>query len=152
MSPPLDPAARQAVYESCLDASFARTGACVGLIVSAQADAWTGVATSSRDHLANSDSEKARNLSRMVGGRRFQELDRRLRQELLSMDGAILIGHTGSVHAVGAILQIPGGSIGGGRLAAARALAPLGVGIKVSQDGGILGFRGNRPTPSFYVM
>ena len=36
---------------------------------------------------------------------------------------------------------MPGGSSGGGRRAAAQALSTYGVGIKVSADGGIEGFK-----------
>jgi len=79
-------------------------------------------------------------------------LDRRLRQELVAIDGATLIDHKGTILAVGAILKIAGGSTGGGRLAAAKALSKLGVGIKVSQDGGITGFHDGNAEPKFIVM
>jgi hypothetical protein len=59
------------------------------------------------------------------------------------VDGATVIDHQGSLLAVGAIVQVPGGSTGGGRLAAAKALSRLGLGVKVSQDGGIRGYRPN---------
>jgi hypothetical protein len=92
----------------------------------------------------------------MIGCNKFQELDRRFRQELLAIDGATLIGHDGTVLAVGAILKIEGGSTGGGRLAAAQTLSQYGLGIKVSQDGPIQGFRsepGVLPSePVFSVM
>ena len=52
----------------------------------------------------------------------------------------------------GAILKIPGGSTSGGRLAAAKTLKDLGLGIKVSQDGGITGYRVGRNEPAFQVM
>jgi len=54
--------------------------------------------------------------------------------------------------AVGAILKIPGGSSGGGRLAAAIELSKLGLGIKVSQDGGILMFHDGKKEPIISVM
>ena len=56
---------------------------------------------------------------------------------MLALDGAVVIKHTGEVIAVGAIVQVPGGSTGGGRKAAATELSKLGVGIKVSADGPI---------------
>jgi hypothetical protein len=143
---------RMPVYESCLDASSARTGACIGVVTSGHFSQWRGVATSEDDWVANPISNKARSIARMLNGRPFHQLDRRLRQELLAVDGATLIDHTGVVLAVGAILQIPGGSTGGGRLAAAKALAKLGLGIKVSQDGPIQGFRGDELNPAFLVM
>ena len=88
----------------------------------------------------------------MIAGRRFQDLDRRLRQELLAIDGATLIDQEGELLAVGAILKIPGGSTGGGRLAAAIELSTLGLGVKVFQDGGISGFHDGNKEPIFRVM
>jgi len=131
---------RRAVYESCLDASFARTGACVGIVNSTNAASWQTLATSRADHLA-ADSPKALALAAMIKQRKWYELDRRLRQELLAIDGATLLDHNGDLLAVGAILRVPGGSTGGGRLAAAKELSALGLGVKVSQDGGIRAFR-----------
>jgi hypothetical protein len=88
----------------------------------------------------------------MIGAQTFQQLDRRLRQEVLAIDGATLLDHHGRILAAGAILQIEGGSTGGGRLSAAKALAKLGLGIKVSQDGGILGFQDEEEEAKFAVM
>jgi hypothetical protein len=102
------------------------------------------------------DSIKTKALAQMIGVMKFQDLDRRFRQELLAIDGATLIGHDGTVLAVGAILRIEGGSTGGGRIAAAKTLSQYGLGIKVSQDGPIEGFRsvpGELPDkPTFSAM
>ncbi len=141
---------RQAVYESCLDASFARTGACIGLITSTHAARVKTLVPKAEDHLNPAVSVKAKAIAKMIKGEPFQRLDRRLRQELLAIDGATVLSNDGRILAVGAILRIDGGSTGGGRLAAARALAELGVGIKVSQDGGIQGFRKDKEC--FVVM
>jgi hypothetical protein len=131
---------RRAVYQTCLDASFARTGACIGVVSSSRGDKWRKMVDKD-DHIAPAQSIKARAVVKAVRGAKFHELDRRLRQELVAIDGATIISHEGDLRAVGAILKIPGGSTGGGRLAAAKELGSLGVGIKVSQDGGIVGFR-----------
>lgn len=145
-------AVRKGVYETCLDASFARTGACIGVVTSPHIGKWTEIATSKADYLSWEQSPKARAISRMIGQRCFEDLDRRFRQELVAIDGATLLDGFGNVLAVGAILKIPGGSTGGGRLAAARALSTLGLGIKVSQDGGIVGFHDGVEKPIFQVM
>jgi hypothetical protein len=144
-------AVRRAVYESCLDASFAERGACIGVVTRGQASRWEEVVISS-DRLRTKGSLKARTLDLLIGGRSFFELDRRLRLELLSIDGALVLDHRGKVLAAGAILKIPGGSTGGGRLAAARVLASLGLGIKVSQDGSVVCFRGDDTEPVFSLM
>lgn len=157
MKLPRNTALRTAIYESALDASFARSGAAIGVVMSAHlASHWRRIATKKKDYLATVNSDKARALRTVVGQTRFHNLDRRCRQEILAIDGATLISHSGIVLAVGAILRIKGGSTGGGRLAAALELSRLGLGIKVSQDGPIRGYRGSfrtrAKTPSFLLM
>jgi hypothetical protein len=119
MGGPRNPELRQAVYASCLDASFAGTGACLGILAADASSRLKEIAPEAADHLLPQGSAKARLLQQAINGRPFQALDRRLRQEILAIDG----------------------SSGGGRRAAAVALAAYGVGIKVSADGGIEGFR-----------
>ncbi|MHB1076432.1 hypothetical protein [Thiobacillus sp.] len=143
---------RKAIYESCLDASFARTGACIGVVTSKNTNKWKEIVPSEADHLQEQTSAKSKTISKIIGNKKFQDLDRRLRQELLAIDGATILSYEGTVLAVGAILRIPGGSTGGGRLAAAKALSNLGLGIKISQDGGIQGFYGDSPAPQFSIM
>ncbi|WP_417626369.1 hypothetical protein [Pararhodobacter aggregans] len=140
MRVPRDRGIRIALYETALDASFARSGACLGVVSSGSAGSWEKVIAET-DRLDLKASVKSKALSKVVAGRKFHELDRTLRQELVAIDGATVITHEGKVLAVGAILQIDGGSTGGGRTAAARALARLGLGIKISQDGGITAYR-----------
>lgn len=156
MKCPHDHDVRKAVYASCLDASFARTGACVGIMTSGDSWKLSKVAPKVEDHIQKQKSPKARLIKRMVGEKKFHEIDRRLRQELLAIDGATIIDHEGIVLAVGAILRIEGGSSGGGRLAAAIELSKYGTGIKVSQDGGIRGFYRCASQadvkPAFFVM
>jgi hypothetical protein len=141
MGGPRSQALRQAVYASCLDASFAGTGACLGILNAEATARLREIAPEPADHLPAQHSAKARLLQRAINGQPFYALDRRLRQEILAIDGATILDHNGQILAAGAILKVPGGSSGGGRRAAAVALAALGVGIKVSADGGIEGFR-----------
>jgi hypothetical protein len=151
MGGPRDLELKRAVYASCLDASFAGTGACIGILNADATARLKEIAPEPADHLLPQRpgkasplpqrSAKARLLQRAIDGRPFHALDRRLRQEILAIDGATILDHTGQLLAAGAILKVPGGSSGGGRRAAAVALAAYGVGIKVSADGGIEGFR-----------
>jgi hypothetical protein len=151
MGGPRDPELRRAVYASCLDASFAGTGACLGILNADATPRLKEIAPEPADHLLPQppgkaqpipqSSAKARLLQRAINGQPFHALDRRLRQEILAIDGATILDHTGQLLAAGAILKVPGGSRSGGRRAAALALAAYGVGIKVSADGGIEGFR-----------
>jgi len=87
---------------------------------------------------------KTANLIKIINGRKFQDLDRKLRLELLGIDGATIIDYDGNILAVGAIIKIEAGSLGGGRLAAAKTLSNYGISIKVSADGSIEGFRMDR--------
>ena len=87
---------------------------------------------------------KTANLLRIINGRKFQELSRKLRQELIGIDGATIIDYEGNILAVGAIIKIEAGSVGGGRLAAAKTLSNYGISMKISADGRIEGFRTDR--------
>jgi hypothetical protein len=137
---------RKAIYETALDASFTRSGACIGVIAAGSIKLAQDTIAEA-DWLSTGHSNKAKAIACIVNERKFHELDRTLRQELVAIDGATVIDHEGNVVAVGAILKMKGGSTGGGRTAAAKQLALLGLGVKISQDGGISGYRrdGNNP-------
>ena len=77
----------------------------------------------------------------LINCKKFYELDRQLRQDLLAIDGATIVDSEGDIVAVGAIIQIEAGSSGGGRLAATKTLSKYGVAIKISADGMIEGYR-----------
>ena len=87
---------------------------------------------------------KSATLIKIISGKKFQELDRKLRQELIAMDGATVIDYDGKLLAVGAIIKIEAGSTGGGRLAAAKTLSNYGIAIKISNDGTMQGFKMDR--------
>jgi hypothetical protein len=135
-------AIKTAIYETMLDVSFARSGGCLAVVGNGNVGKLAGVVSPS-DRLEppspHAPSIKGKLLAAAVGAN-FPKLDRRLRAELLAMDGATVIDHLGKIIAVGAIVQIQAGSSGGGRLAAARTLGKLGLGVKISQDGGVKGF------------
>ena len=144
---------RRAVYQTCLDVSFARTGGCIGVVLNefVRKSAWHDLVPRVDDRM-KSTSIKARTITSGTQARAFQHLDRRTRAELLAIDGATLLDQEGQFLAVGAILKIPGGSTGGGRRAAAIALSRMGLGIKISQDGAIAAFIGGQPDPAVAVM
>lgn len=129
------PDIREAIYSSCLDVSFARTGGCIGVLKQA---AGIPASISPEDQIALQRSAKTRFLHLMVGAP-FHTLGRRTRLELLALDGAVVLDHQGRVVAAGAILNVAGGGRGGGRRAAAEELSRHGVGIKISADGPITG-------------
>ncbi|MEG1582283.1 MAG: hypothetical protein RR334_03945, partial [Clostridia bacterium] len=94
--------------------------------------------------LKEDDSVKIATIRGIVKGCKFNELSRKLRKELISIDGATILDYDGSIVAVGAIIQIEAGSSGGGRLAAAKTLAKYGVSVKISADGKVQGFKMDR--------
>lgn len=136
-------AARKALYQTVLDVSFKRSGGCIGLWNPRHRRDATCIAGPDRLDVPGggpheeSMSPKSRFLRQIISGRKFQDLPRKLRQELVSIDGATVILHDGTILTVGAILKIEGGSTGGGRTAAAMELAKKGVGVKISNDGKI---------------
>ncbi|MBR2908877.1 MAG: hypothetical protein IKC11_00840 [Clostridia bacterium] len=87
---------------------------------------------------------KSAALIKIINGRKFHEVNRKLRQELIGIDGATIIDYEGNILAVGAIIKIEAGSVGGGRLAAAKTLSNYGISMKISADGRIEGFRMDR--------
>lgn len=66
---------------------------------------------------------------------KFQKVDRKLRSELMSLDGACILDCAGNIYSFGAIIQNDSGSSGGGRGAAARKLSAYGMAVKISTDG-----------------
>ncbi len=74
-------------------------------------------------------------IQHLIGGKKFQEIDRKLRSELISLDGACILDNIGNVYSFGAIIQNNSGSSGGGRGAAARKLSSYGMAVKISTDG-----------------
>ena len=84
---------------------------------------------------------KSATLKQLIAGRKFQDLDRKFRQDILAMDGATIIAYDGTIIAVGAIVKIEAGSSEGGRLAAAKTLSNYGFAIKISNDGTMQGYK-----------
>ncbi|MEG1751536.1 MAG: hypothetical protein RR140_00975 [Clostridia bacterium] len=105
------------------------------------------------DFLQKKNSSKTHALVQIIDGRKFHELSRKLRQEIIGMDGATIIDYDGTIIAVGAIVKIEAGSTGGGRLAATKTLAKYGVAVKISVDGTVEGYtfdkKFNAPKPIF---
>ena len=96
------------------------------------------------EFLSNNKALKANTIHKLINGRKFDELSRMLRQELVGIDGATIVDSEGEIIAVGAIIKINAGSSGGGRLAATKQLSEYGVAIKISADGTIEGFSYDR--------
>ena len=128
---------RKELYLTCLDIAFSRTGGCIGILTKKHEKKGKSLVNQGDKLEVDSfDPAKRRAIKRIVGRKKFQELDRFVRLELLSMDGATVLDYQGNILAVGAILRIEDRSTtGGGRQSAAEALADFGLGIKISNDG-----------------
>lgn len=90
-------------------------------------------------HIKKQDLEKRllkrKILNALVKKSKFTELDRKLKCELISLDGACIIDNEGKICSFGAIIMNDSGSSGGGRGAATRKLSRYGLAIKISTDG-----------------
>lgn len=135
---------RKAVYASCLDVSFSRTGGCIGLLRTRDLAAFRERRiVADTDRIGNSANPKAQAAATLVAGREFSELPRSIRKELLALDGAVVLEPNGHVYTAGAILKLANVNLGthGGRSAAAKTLQNYGLGIKISEDGMISGYK-----------
>lgn len=154
---------KKAVYETCIDVAFAKTGGCIG-ILGAKTQSFSKSSSlksllSPADYLpveTDLDSEKLpipdnalKNprleiLRLLIREKKFQEFHRLQRMEIVALDGATLVKETGELIATSAILLLRGrDEHGGGRTAAARSIGSVkgGTGIKLSSDGNIQIYR-----------
>jgi hypothetical protein len=141
-----DEALRACLYETCLDVSFGRSGGCIG-VVQGKHKSLLKTVVNLADRIEKGDSRKAQVITQFLDQpehrRLFTQLPRRLRQAMAAIDGALVLNHRGEVLAVGAIVKVESGSDAGARKAAAKALATMGFGVKISADGGVTGYCSN---------
>lgn len=78
---------------------------------------------------------KRKVIKKLVNNKSFITMNRKLRSELISLDGACILDKDGNICAFGAIIQNDSGSSGGGRGEAAKKLSNNGFAIKISTDG-----------------
>lgn len=96
---------------------------------------------SNNRHLIVSEREihkrilKRKALDKLINGKTFCQIDRKLRSELISLDGACILTSKGEICSFGAIIKNDSGSSGGGRGAASKKLSRFGMAIKISTDG-----------------
>ena len=95
----------------------------------------------SKKHLVISNGDVNRRIlkrvviDKLVQKQTFENINRKLRCELISLDGACIINSDGTPISFGAIIKNDSGSSGGGRGAATRKLSRYGCAIKISTDG-----------------
>lgn len=132
---------KEAVLDTCIDASFKRCGACIG-VVEQDCPIIYDI-----DRFRSAKSPRASFFRQILKDRKFQDIDREIRRELVGIDGATVIDKYGNILAIGAILKLNAKQLQkrttGGRSIAAQHLAEYGIGIKVSEDGSIEAWRKN---------
>ena len=145
----------RSVYASVLDVSFAHSGGIIAIVnPGCVEELMQKNILSSFDNLqiSNEDADAFANvwkqkipqkekmirrklLKQLIQKCSYFELDRKLRCELIALDGACIIDWNGVVYSFGAIIQNDSGITTGGRSAAAKKLSRYGAAIKISTDG-----------------
>lgn len=139
----------KAIYCTLLDVSFSHTGGCLAIVKSdIEMNKISDIIKDRFDlsingsfpkGISKESKEKIEVLKYLLTDndiiRSFYDIEKPLRKEILSLDGAVVVSLDGLFYCAGSIVALTGGSSGGGRTAAAKRLAQLGVGIKISEDG-----------------
>lgn len=146
------------IFASMLDVSFSHTGGIISVVSDIDKIVTEDQILSVSDYLLNGKKDeeienelrengetreneiRKRILKRgvikdFIGERDFMHLDRKLRCELISLDGACILNKQGKICSCGAIIKNDSGSSGGGRGAASKKLSAYGFSIKISTDG-----------------
>ena len=80
-------------------------------------------------------------LDRAIGNRAVFRIDRRVIDDLASLDGALIVDRTGSILAYGAMTKASRAAQQGARTRAASGAGREGLAMKISSDGDISFFR-----------
>ncbi|MBN2589789.1 MAG: hypothetical protein JXA96_07995 [Sedimentisphaerales bacterium] len=131
---------RTATYLSSLDVSFSHGGGCIAIIADKDIEYVKKNIIKKGDCFENVKNTKAKHLSGLFT-QNFKDLDRLIRMEMISIDGATIIAANGQILATGAIINLEEPSDDGARTAAAKTLAKYGISIKISMDGEIKVFK-----------
>jgi hypothetical protein len=144
------------IFQTALDLADAREGALFLVARDPQAAVARLVAPADRLDVPPVAGNGAmgpsrRDLLHLLKGRGMTDLDPSVLAALASLDGAIVVDRSGRLLAAGAILRHPlvenvesGGVVEGARTTAAMAASEFGAVLKVSEDGIITFFEGDR--------
>lgn len=146
------------IFASMLDVSFSHTGGIISVVSDIEKFAADTSILSVSDNLLNNKKNeevedeliiqgikvtaeihkrilKRNVIMKLIDQKDFVHLDRKLRCELISLDGACILDKEGRICSCGAIIKNDSGSSGGGRGAASKKLSSYGFAIKISTDG-----------------
>ena len=152
------------VYASVLDVSFSHSGGLIAIVDPAEIplmingkvlNPYNDLSLTEGEAFGESvsqgfDEPKAEQiirrklLTQLLRDTTFPNTDRKLRSEMIALDGACIVGTNGKIYSCGAIIQNDSGTSTGGRSSAAKKLSQFGVAIKISTDGYIEVYRKNR--------
>jgi DNA integrity scanning protein DisA with diadenylate cyclase activity len=144
------------IFQTALDLADSREGALFVVARDAQTTVSQLVAPADRLDSSHSDASgrtapSRRDLLYLLEGRSITDLDPNVLAALASLDGAIVMDRAGRLLAAGAILRHPptadlgnSGVVEGARTTAALAASGFGPVLKVSEDGVITFFDGER--------
>jgi hypothetical protein len=144
------------IFQTALDLADSREGALFVVARDAQTAISQLVAPADRLDRSHIDAPgrsgpSRRDLLYLLEGRSITDLDPNVLAALASLDGAIVVDRAGRLHAAGAILRHPSadessdtGAVEGARTTAALAASRFGPVLKVSEDGIITFFDGER--------
>lgn len=150
------------IYLTVLDVSFSHTGGCLAITYHDKFNEYKNAIE--KDLLDidltdnDDDDDELKDQKNKIRQRKmviknlledhpeFFNITRKLRQELLGLDGATIVNTNGKLLAAGAIVSIDSGSENGGRTAATKQLAKYGFAIKISEDGYIQCYGYNNKT------
>jgi hypothetical protein len=152
-----DEALSMRIFQTALDLADAREGALFAVARDVSGAVSKLVAPGDRLDRSLADTADAaaapsrRDLLHLLEGRSITDLDPNVLAALASLDGAIVVDTSGRLLAAGAILRHPataeaeaGGLVEGARTTAALAASRYGPVLKVSEDGVITFFDGER--------
>ena len=101
---------REAVYSTCLDVSFSRTGGSITYLRKTKENECINNLIQPDDIIDSKANEKTRTIFIAIHNRSFPEISRKIRQELVGIDGAMILKADGTILTCGAIIKIESGS------------------------------------------
>ena len=123
------------IYSDLIELSLTKTGGLIAIIDECNTHIMQAI--SSQDSAKATPSIKKTFVGN-VTNTNYCVLERSIRRELLSQDGATVVDNKGRILLCGEIVGVDGkGSPEGGRTKAAMSLSKLGVAIKISEDGNV---------------
>lgn len=105
----------RAVFQTCLDISFAKTGGGIVLVKRVELPRLLSAQIISTSDFLTANNPKSSCLKTIIANKPFYALDRHLRHDIAAIDGATILDYRGTVLAAGAIVKLSGaGSEDGG--------------------------------------